>query len=471
MNADLLIQNGHVVDPLNNVDGTADVAVVGGRVAAVGRGLDPDGARQIINADGLLVTPGIIDPHTHLVDPASGGVPYAMALREGYTTAMDMRGSIDTFAEEMKVHGCGLNAACLHGLTVGPEGDLGSVNAGREEIAAAVDRALAKGALGVKVLGSAFPLSPDTTALVFEECDKRGAYVSIHAATTEHNSTILAFEQIVGLTHGHPLHIAHVNGYCRGQVEHELIEAARVVKALEDNPHIVSESYLSSLNAANAAVDGDDQVISPIAKGSLVRKGYGTDRKGMAQALKDGWGTVYARLGGEMVYMAPADGYALWEKCDTKVWCSFPMNPASSLVACATARRKDGSFVVDAFSTDGGSIPRNVIMTNGLRLVQMRYLSLPDLIRKASLGPARLLGLTGKGHLTPGADADISIFDPKTTEARYAVVNGVVRMAGGICLEGPGTVITTEEGKKHIEKQGLPLAVTDLGVSLFRQGH
>lgn len=75
----------------------------------------------------------------------------------------------------------------------------------------------------------------------------------------------------------------------------------------------------------------------------------------------------------------------------------------------ATAKRADGSFVVDSFSTDGGCYPRNVIVENGLLLVKFGVLSLMEYAVKASLNGARTLSLANKGHLSVGADADISI--------------------------------------------------------------
>ncbi|MDX2149397.1 MAG: amidohydrolase/deacetylase family metallohydrolase [Bryobacteraceae bacterium] len=62
---DLLIQGGRLIDPRNSIDAPRDVAVAQGRIAAVGENLDPKQAKKVIDAKGLLVTPGAVDIHVH----------------------------------------------------------------------------------------------------------------------------------------------------------------------------------------------------------------------------------------------------------------------------------------------------------------------------------------------------------------------------------------------------------------------
>jgi N-acyl-D-aspartate/D-glutamate deacylase len=60
---DLLIRNGKVVDGTGASARVADVAISGERIAIVGTA--NEGAKRVIDADGLVVAPGFIDPHTH----------------------------------------------------------------------------------------------------------------------------------------------------------------------------------------------------------------------------------------------------------------------------------------------------------------------------------------------------------------------------------------------------------------------
>jgi len=65
--ADMLIINGRVVDPANNVDEVCDVWISGGKIAGVGQFKGQ--AKETIDATGLIVCPGLIDMHVHLREP------------------------------------------------------------------------------------------------------------------------------------------------------------------------------------------------------------------------------------------------------------------------------------------------------------------------------------------------------------------------------------------------------------------
>ena len=62
----IIIKGGHVIDPKNNVNEVMDVAIdKAGKIAAVSKNIDPKSAARVVDARGLIVTPGIIDMHTH----------------------------------------------------------------------------------------------------------------------------------------------------------------------------------------------------------------------------------------------------------------------------------------------------------------------------------------------------------------------------------------------------------------------
>ena len=63
MSYDLVIKNGTVVDGTGAKRYQADVAIADGKVAEIGK--VTEGAKRTIDADGLIVAPGFVDPHTH----------------------------------------------------------------------------------------------------------------------------------------------------------------------------------------------------------------------------------------------------------------------------------------------------------------------------------------------------------------------------------------------------------------------
>ncbi|MBF8184328.1 amidohydrolase/deacetylase family metallohydrolase [Nonomuraea sp. K274] len=108
---DLLIRQGHVIDPKNGIDAVRDIAVKDGKIAMVGERIDAQDAERTVDAKGDYVTPGLIDLHTHLFagpeDAYSNGyqsvAPDGFTFRAGVTTAVDTGSSgASNFAEFKK---------------------------------------------------------------------------------------------------------------------------------------------------------------------------------------------------------------------------------------------------------------------------------------------------------------------------------------------------------------------------------
>jgi len=95
----IVIKGGHLVDPKNNIDGIMDIAISDGKVAAIAKNIDPKEGKQVVDASGLYVTPGLIDIHAHLfqgtnpdqqyMNGPSAITPDGFTLRVGVTTIVD----------------------------------------------------------------------------------------------------------------------------------------------------------------------------------------------------------------------------------------------------------------------------------------------------------------------------------------------------------------------------------------------
>src|SRR5215471_19367716 len=83
---DLLIKGGRVMDPSRKFDQTADVAIAGGKSAAVQPNIAASTAAETIDAAGKLVVPGLIDIHTHAGREKEDG---ALCLADGVTSLVD----------------------------------------------------------------------------------------------------------------------------------------------------------------------------------------------------------------------------------------------------------------------------------------------------------------------------------------------------------------------------------------------
>ena len=91
MTYDLILRGGHVIDPSQKLDAVIDVAFSGGKVAQIGPGLKADAETDVRDLSGFIVTPGLIDLHTHVY---WGGTSLGIdaedfCRRSGVTTAVD----------------------------------------------------------------------------------------------------------------------------------------------------------------------------------------------------------------------------------------------------------------------------------------------------------------------------------------------------------------------------------------------
>ncbi|HRZ13979.1 MAG TPA: dihydroorotase [Candidatus Omnitrophota bacterium] len=380
----LLIKNGRVVDPANNLDEERDVLVDQGRIVKVGRNLN-GGADQIIDAARWLVLPGLIDMHVHLREPGredketvesgtraavKGGITTLVAM-PNTNPAMDTPESVQLLQARIKESAQAhvLIAGCISRSRQGRElTDLARLKrAGIVAISddgAAVDSA--------PLLDRALRKAKEQKLAVLLHCEDRnvsaGGVMHLGAMSTRlglrgisAESEYKRIQRDIQLAEKArcPVHICHVS--CAESVE--IIARAKkkgVRVTAETAPH-----YFTLTEEAVRDYDADMKMNPPLRGAS--------DVHAVIQGLIKG-----------------------------------TIDTIASDHAPHTINEKEIEFDRAEFGIIGLETELAVAAT---WLVRPGHLSWSDLVKKLSLHPARILGID-KGTLGPGKAADITIVDP-----------------------------------------------------------
>ncbi|MDA0232108.1 MAG: amidohydrolase family protein [Chloroflexi bacterium] len=470
---DLVLRGGHVADPANNVDGVRDIGFRLGKIAEVADRIDDSLADDVIDVSGKIVMPGHIDTHAHLSGPfdQSGirAFGHVMLAESGTTTALDLAGEPVALSEGMKNKGAGMNVATLLGLV--PHTTVREDDPSLPLMREVVSGALRRGAIGVKLLGGYYPFTPESTSNVIAAANEQMAWVAFHIGSKDSGSDLTGLREVPEIVGGGRLHIAHVNSYCRGLVLDNLAECNEAFEIIESKrSQFVTEAYLAQINGTNGKCDEDGNLVYNVAQNCLKARGYPTTDAGMRQALLDGYGGALVERGGRVIIVTGEEAVRAWEDQSTDASLSFPVNPATSAFTLATAKYDDGEFRVDAVSTDGGSLPRNVAIERTMALVNFGALSLLEAATKLSYTPSRMLGLLNKGHLSEGADGDVTVIDRQTGKATMSLVDGAPIMINGRVVGSGGTWLVTGDGEKAAKSSGLPYEIIDLEQSRLYAG-
>lgn len=446
---DLIIRGATVTDPLSGLNAVSDIAVDGNQIVELAPEISGKALREIC-AQGLVAQPGIIDTHLHL---APHPLSSAMVAQAGVCTCIEMAGTPEKVFADLHRHSAGINVAVLNAFI--PGGNIRNNDPDMAEIESFIAASLEAGALGVKILGGHFPLTPEASARVIEAAHKHNVYVAWHAGSTRFGSNLEGCRESFELAQGRPFHLAHVNAYCRGRIMNEIDECREVASLLEAHPEVVTESYLSARNGCPLALDDQGRPRSKIVSAQLAHFGFTQDREGIISAIKAQVLAVITETENGLGLVTGERGVALFEAGLVSDGSFDRVNPLLSRVFFACARRRDGTFLVDAISTDGGAIPRNVIVELGTELIDFAALTRLEFAAKTSLLPARMLNLTSKGALQPGFDADITIYDPVTHRTVHTLCDGRLIYSAGRLNPSRSTVLTTLSGMQSVHNSHL----------------
>ena len=462
---DTVLINGRVVDPTNNIDGKFDVGIRLGKIASVAERIPPEQAGDIIDVTGQIVIPGHIDTHAHLSSPFNSNVDraygHAMLVESGTTTALDLAGDPTAMVQGMIKRGAGLNVASLMGLV--PHETVPEDDPRPAVLRDAVADVKRRGGFGVKMLGGYHPFTPESSADVVAAANEQLAWVAFHVGTKDSGSDMTGLREVPEITGNGRLHVAHINSYTRGMIDEPHEEVQEALGMIENmRSQWITEAYLAQANGTNGLCDENGDVVYNVAQNCLKARGYPTTDEGIRASLMDGYGSALIERGGRVIMVTGKEAVEIWESASTDASLSYPVNPPTSAFSLATARYEDGTFRIDAISTDGGSLPRNVAIERTMALVAFGALSMDEAVIKLSYTPSRMLGLLNKGHFTEGADADVTVINPSSGKASMSLVAGELIMLNRRAIGKGGTWLVLDEGKDSAAATGLPYEVINL---------
>ena len=303
--ADVLIRNGRVIDGTGAAARNADVAITGDRITFIGNATRSNiSAKRTIDARGLIVAPGFIDPHTHALEDLNSNDPKRRAnlnyLMQGVTTVItgnDGGGPYEvarTLAK-WKSDGIGSNGALLVGFgsvrsAIMKMSDARAEGAQLDSMRSLVEKGMTEGALGMSTGLYYAPQSFTTTEEVIELAKvaaRNGGIYDSHLRD-ESSYTVGLLGAIreairIGKEAGMPVNISHIKAlgtdvWGRSDSAIAIVEAARSAgqKVTADQyPYTASGSSVgASLLPRWAEVGGGDslraRVADPATRAKLV---------------------------------------------------------------------------------------------------------------------------------------------------------------------------------------------------------
>ena len=502
---DLLIANGRVVDGSGAPWSVGDVGIRGDRIAAVGqlRGIT---AKVSIDASGLVVAPGFVDPHVHarerLFDlPTAEGY-----LLQGLTTVVDGNdGSsplpLAPFFDKAAAAGFSPNLASFVGQGTVREAVMGTANrkATPAEIAkmqALVAQAMEDGALGLSTglayVPGAYTPTDEIVALATTAREHGGIYIS-HMRDEGGGVLDSVRETIaIGERAKIPVQISHHKVGGRKQFglsvqSLELIAAARargVDVTFDQYPYTASQTGLTLIFPRWALADDklNERLANPGTRKEI--------RTGMLAFIDERFGDDPSRiqlvrcghdpsLGGKTIAdLLKAAGQPLTQVATADVVIDLQLKGGCSAIFHAYDEPDVERFLQSPFGmigSDGsltrlgdgaphprafGTFPRVL----GHYVRERKILTLEDAVRKMTSFPAARLGLQDRGLLKAGLAADVTVFDAAaiadrstftdphhySVGVRHVVVNGRLTVKDGAHLgTRAGRVLHRKAGSAH----------------------
>jgi N-acyl-D-aspartate/D-glutamate deacylase len=480
-NVDLLIRGGTLVDGTGGAPRRADVGIKGDRIHWVG---DASATRVVaartIDATGLTIAPGFIDPHTHAGGDLSNATTKGNVnfLMQGVTTVMtnnDGGGPVNIGAQlaRWEQQGIGTNAAvyigqgAVRGNVMGSSG-LAPTPAQMDSMKKLVAKAMDDGAIGMSTGLFYAPGSYATTEEVIElakvAAAKGGRYDShIRDESSYGIGVVKSVEEVIriGREARMPAHVSHIKAlgvdvWGRSDSIIAVMKKARAEGVDVSGslyPYTASgTSITASLFPRWAETGGRDSV--------NIRLADSTIRRRIVREMEENM----RRRGGanSLLVTNTRDSTIRGKRLDAiaTMWNTTPIEAAIRIIqaggasvasfnmneADIVALMRQDFISIDSDGSDGhprkfGAFPK--FFREYVR--EKKIMSLQEGVRKSSSMSAAMMGIRERGTIAPGLFADVVVFDAAnfTDRAtyeqptllaegmRYVLVNGVLAVSEG----------------------------------------
>jgi N-acyl-D-amino-acid deacylase len=479
---DVLIQNGTLVDGTGSPGRSADVAIRGDRIVFAGSpGARRFVAKRTIDARGLTVAPGFIDPHTHtygdLGSPDRARRQNAAYLMQGVTTVVtgnDGGGPVDVGAELTRLEGLqiGTNAALFVGFgsirsrVLGPSSaapDSAQLASMRQFVATSMDGGALGFSTGLYYAPQSYAKTDEVIALAREAASRGGIYDSHLRDESSYTIGLIGAiaEAIqIGREARMPVHIAHIKAlgvdvWGRSDSAVALIRSTRAAGqrvTADQYPYTASGTSLgASLLPRWAEAGGRDSL--------RLRAGDPQTRERLLADMRE---NLRRRNGPAALLITggPAEIRGKTLEAIAKTQGAEPVVAALSVILSGGAsvasfnmdERDIRTFMQEDWvftGSDGsGGHPRKYgAFARKLReyVREKKVLTLEGMVRQSTSATASALGIVNRGVVKEGAFADVIVFDPARVRDRatyeepellaegmqWVLVNGQIALEGG----------------------------------------
>jgi N-acyl-D-aspartate/D-glutamate deacylase len=437
---DLVILNGRVIDPESRTDAIRNLGISNGTIKAIST--NNLAGRSVIDARGLVVSPGFIDLHQHGQDEEN----YRFKAMDGVTTALELEvgtGDVDawyTQREQKSLINYGVSvghlaarmAAMHEPVTFLPTGEAArrpATDAEIDDMKQRLENGLKRGAVAV---GFGIQYTPNASRWeileMFRVAARYGASCHVHmrhAGVKEPGSSIQALEELMAAATitGAPLHVVHIQS-TGGPATPKLLQMIGEAKSRGLDVTTECYPYIAGMTDIKSAIFDEGW-----------REVFNIDYKDLQ------WAATGERL--------TKDTFEKYRKTGGMV-AVFSMTEE---IVAAAIKSPLTMIASDGILEKGKGHPRTAGTYSrvlGSYVRDKNTLSLMQALTKMTLLPAQRLerrvpSMKNKGRIRVGADADLTIFDPQSIKdkstfqdpgqysegIRFVMVNGVLIVKEG----------------------------------------